>query len=226
MYSYIPIIDLELIDYTKISIKKTDKIIKILYNYDNTEITELNIKINSAKIGLQYNKENIQIYSEQLLQLRNYIDELYKQNCDSDSYSKLRDRIKVNGETNDKVNGETNDKVNGETNDKVNGETNRVTVNFITNYSTATLIPLKKSSYETKKIRMKEDFTKTLQLYYPHINFNIVGDFILKIFISKNNNFCSFLIFDSEFSYIYNKNRIKINKNISYVQKNIDSIEI
>ena len=43
MYSYIPITDLDLIDYTKLTIK--DK--QIIYDSD-----ELHIKISSTKIGL------------------------------------------------------------------------------------------------------------------------------------------------------------------------------
>ena len=70
MYSYIPIIDIELIDFSKLSIK--DK--KILY-----DSSELSIKISSTKIGLSYNKDSIQLYSNLLFKLRTFIDELYKE---------------------------------------------------------------------------------------------------------------------------------------------------
>jgi hypothetical protein len=68
-------------------------------------------------------------------------------------------------------------------------------------------------------------------LYYPYINtsspdFNVVGDFIIKGFISKNNAFCSFTIFDSEISYEYNKKRTGINSNTVTNKKQIDLIEI
>jgi hypothetical protein len=233
MLSYIPIIDLELINLTKITIKDR----KILY-----DSTELNIKISSAKILLSYNKDSIKIQSKILFELRNFIDDLYKKMLSEDEYSKLRSRPrKVNGvikETNGEIketNGEIKE-INGEINREINGEINRVinndvTINFINNHSSSTLIPSNNSSNQIVKIKTKDEFYKLLQKYYPYmntnnINYNVVGDFILKIFISPNNNFCSFLIFDSEISYEFNKKRNTIYKNTSNVKKIIDLIEI
>ena len=78
---------------------------------------------------------------------------------------------------------------------------------------------------------MKRNFFDTLQRFYPYINstnpqYDVVGDFILKVFFSKNNNFCSFLIFDSDISYSYNNKRTQIYNNTTVVNKIIDSIEI
>lgn len=210
MFSYIPIIDLELIDSTKITINNR----KILY-----DSAELNIKISSAKILLSYNKDSIKIQSNILLELRTFIDNLYKKMLSEDEYLKLRSRPhNVTKETDNNITKETDNN-------------NKVTINFINNHSSSTLIPSNNSSNQIVKIKTKDEFYKLLQKYYPYmntnnINYNVVGDFILKIFISSNNNFCSFLIFDSEISYEFNKKRNKIYNNTSTVKKIINLIEI
>jgi hypothetical protein len=203
MYSYIPIIDLDLIQKDKITINHKNNKSEVLYDYgDGYGNAELNIKI-STKLHLGFNKDTIQLHSQLLYELREYIDELYKKQIDNKDL-RSRPQQKVN---------------------------NKVTVNFMNNYSVSTLIPSNKSQYETVKTKLKDEFFNFLGLYYPYINsnspnFNIVGDFVLKIFISKNNMFCSFAIFDSEISYDYNKKRTKIYKNTITNKKIIDSIEI
>jgi len=217
MYSYIPIIDLDLIDFTKLIIK--DK--KILY-----DSIELNIKISATKIGLSYNKDSIQLYSNLLFKLRSFIDELYKNTLTDEENSRLRSRPQnVN-----RVDGVINE-VNGEINKEINGETKKVIVNFIDGISSSRLIPSNASTNQTVKIRLKNDFFATIQRFYPYINstnpeYSVKGDFILKVFFSKNNNFCSFLIFDSDISYSFNKKRTNIYNNTMVVNKIIDSIEI
>lgn len=200
MYSYIPIIDLDLIDFEKLSIK--DK--KILYDSN-----ELYIKISGAKIGLSFNKDSIQLYSNLLFRLRTFIDELYKKTLTDEEFIRLRSRPQ----------------------NKVNGEINKVTINFIDKISSARLIPSNTSKYETIKIQQKDDFFAMIQKFYPFINstnpqYNVEGDFILKVFFSKNNNFCSFQIFDSDISYSFNKKRNQIYNNTMITNKIIDSIEI
>lgn len=214
MYSYIPIIDLDLIDYTKLIIK--DK--KIIY-----DSSELHIKISSTKIGLSFNKDSIQLYSNLLFKLRTFIDELYKKTLSDEEYAKLRSRPSIQiKQMNEKIN-----TVNG----GVNEETLKVTVNFIDKISSSRLIPSNTSQYEIVKIRQKDEFLATLKRFYPYINstnpqYNVSGDFILKVFFSKNNNFCSFLIFDSDISYSFNKKRNQIYNNTMITNKIIDSIEI
>jgi hypothetical protein len=83
MYSYIPIIDLEQIDYTKITIRNR----KILY-----DLEELNIKITASKILLSFNKDSIQIISLLLLRLREYVDELYTKSLSEEENKRLRSR--------------------------------------------------------------------------------------------------------------------------------------
>lgn len=212
MYSYIPIIDLDLIDFSKLSIK--DK--KILYDSE-----ELNIKITSTKIGLSFNKDSIQIYSNLLFKLRDFIDELYqntlKKTLTDEEFIRLRSRPQKIS----RINGEIN----------VDGEVNKVTINFIDGSSSSRLIPSNSSHYETIKIQQKDEFFNTIQHFYPFINstnpqYDVAGDFILKVFFSKNNNFCSFLIFDSDISYRYNKKRTQIYNNTIIENKIINSIEI
>lgn len=209
MYSYIPIIDLDLINFEKLSIKDR----KILY-----DSAELNIKITSTKIGLSFNKDSIQIYSNLLFKLRDFIDELYKKTLSNEEFIRLRSRPQKIS----RVNGEIN---------KVNGEINKVTINFIDGSSSSRLIPSKTSHYETIKIQQKDEFFNIIQRFYPFINstnpqYDVSGDFILKVFFSKNNNFCSFLIFDSDISYSFNKKRTQIYNNTIITNKIIDSIEI
>jgi hypothetical protein len=209
MYSYIPIIDLDLIDFSKLSIK--DK--KILY-----DSVELSIKISSTKIGLSFNKDSIQLYSNLLFKLRDFIDELYKnilkKTLTDEENSKLRSRPQnVNS-----IDGEIN-------------KVNKVTINFYDNFSSSRIIPSNTSKFETIKIRQKNEFFEIIQKFYPYINstnsqYNVVGDFILKVFFSKNNNFCSFVIFDSDISYCYNKKRTQIYNNTIITNKIINSIEI
>jgi len=202
MYSYIPIIDVDLIDFSKLSINNK----KILY-----ESSELYIKLSSIKIILSYNKDSIQLCSNLLFKLRIFIDDLYKKILSDEDFLKLRTRPQTNEET------------------------NKVVINFIDGSSSSRLIPSKASKYEIVKIRQKDDFFDTIQRFYPYINttnpqYDVVGDFILKVFFSKNNNFCSFLIFDSDISYLNNKQRTHIYENTIYdknfVNKIINSIEI
>lgn len=213
MYSYIPIIELEEIEFEKLSIK--DK--KILYDY-----TELNIKITNTKIGLSYNKDSIQLWSNLLFKLRSFIDELYKNTLTDEEKSRLRSRpLNIN-----RIDEELGDET-----IKTNGEINKVTVNFIDGISSSRLIPSNKSTNQIVKIKQKKNFFDTLQRFYPYMNsvnpqYNVEGDFILKVFFSKNNNFCSFQIFDSDISYSYNKKRMQIYNNTSVTNKIIDSIEI
>ena len=168
-------------------------------------LSGINIRVINARILLSYSKDSIRIHSNLLYNLRTFIDELYKKSLSEDEYMKLRSRV--------------------------NGEINQVTVNFIINQSQARLIPSNSSSNEIVIIKEKKNFYDLLQKFYPHMNtlnpkYYVVGDFILKIFISKNNNFCSFLIVDADISYEFNKNRTQIYKNTSSVEKIIDSIEI
>jgi len=209
MYSYIPIIDLDLIDFSKLSIKDN----KIFY-----DSVELSIKISSTKIGLSFNKDSIQIYSNLLFKLRDFIDELYKKTLKNtllnEEFSRLRSRHCIN-----------------KVDEKVDEKINKVTINFIDNFSSSRLIPSNASHYETIKIRQKNEFFDTIHKFYPYINssnsqYDVVGDFILKVFFSKNNNFCSFLIFDSDISYSFNKKRTQIYNNTMITNKIIDSIEI
>ena len=209
MYSYIPIIDIDLIDFTKLSIK--DK--KILY-----DSSELNIKISATKIGLSYNKDSIQLWSNLLFKLRSFIDELYKNTLTDEENSRLRSRPQKIIQVNEEVN-------------KVNEETKKVTINFIDGISSSRLIPSNVSGNQIVKIRLKNDFFATIQRFYPYINstnlqYSVKGDFILKVFFSKNNNFCSFVIFDSDISYSYSNKRTQIYKNTTVVNKIIESIEI
>ena len=99
MYSYIPIIDLDLIDFSKLSIKDE----KILY-----DSVELYIKISSTKIGLSFNKDSIQLYSNLLFKLRDFIDELYKnilkKTLTDEENSKLRSRPQNVNSIDDKIN--------------------------------------------------------------------------------------------------------------------------
>ena len=79
MYSYIPIIDLELIEKDKITITIVNNKITVLYDYDDgCDKAELNIKLSATKIGLGFNKDSLHLYSQLLYELREFIDELYK----------------------------------------------------------------------------------------------------------------------------------------------------
>jgi hypothetical protein len=202
MYSYIPIIDIDLIDFTKLLIN--DK--KIMY-----DSSELYIKISNIKIGLSYNKDSIQLWSNLLFKLRSFIDELYKNILTDEEYTRLRSRPQ-------KVN-------------KINEEISNVSINFIDGISSSRLIPSNVSGNQIVKIRQNNDFFANIQRFYPYINstnpeYSVKGDFILKVFFSKNNNFCSFVIFDSDISYSYNKKRTQIYNNTIITNKIIDSIEI
>ena len=172
MYSYIPIIDLELIEKDKITITIVNNKITVLYDYDDgCDKAELNIKLSATKIGLGFNKDSLHLYSQLLYELREFIDELYKAQLTEDEKAKLRSRLQQK-------------------------DNRKVTVNFVNNYSTATLIPSKNSQHETVKIKLSDEFYRVLGIYYPYINsnslqFNIVGDFILKIsgIWETNNNY-------------------------------------
>ena len=208
MTLYIPIIDLDLIDYSKISIKQHKNETVVLYKY-NEGLAPLSINIYSSKITKIANSEKIYIFSNLLYSLRNYIDELYKvfYTMNHIDYEKLKQKIPVH----------------------LPELKYRIPLNFITKISRSTLTPSNNSTNASIKITTKEDFDKTLCLYYPYINstkINVVGKFILQIFIAKNNSFSSFMIFDSDISYEYNKKSNRLYKNTSVVKNNINFIEI
>ena len=188
MDKYIPVLDIDELNFDKIIIDNSKNYNVINYNYnDMYNNIPLKILIKDCSIFVK-EKEYIFTNNSKLLQLRNILDKLIQ---------------KINIDKQNIINKYSNGQY--------------VKLNFNKNVSKAYLHPPKKLNKQVILVKCKEDFINIFSEYYPCNKFNnnllVTADLIVQPYFLQNNNFCSLAIYDADIGYEKLKKHI-INNNL------------